>query len=234
MNLHMETPISSCHFNSPCQNTPDLCVWKEVHAILSRYRKRERERENQGLDTLKKKSNISLNGHQELFYGQRSKQAYRCISDIVISFHSKHQFHGSISSLNFDDPCSSRNRMPRVELFEISRPCSLKFNPKKNSAKIQGNFGRDMSHQAFDSCHSAKGSQMFEESSSSVQNAAVDSEDASTALTLPFKQNIGFFARWAYLLQTQQAYERVWSKWNICSHVTFTCRYVCHRKDGGC
>ena len=38
--------------------------------------------------------------------------------------------------------------MPRVELFEISRPCSLKFNPKKNTAKIQGNFGRDMSHQA--------------------------------------------------------------------------------------
>lgn len=48
----------------------------------------------------------------------------------------------------------------------------------------------------------------------------------STALTLPFKQNIGFFASWAYLLQTQQAYERVWSKGHICSHSQYIYIYV--------
>lgn len=106
---------------------------------------------------------------------------------IVISFHSK---HGAISSLNFHKPSMLSNCfMPQVELFEISRPCS----PKRTTAKVQRNFGRDMSHQAFDPCHSRKGSQMFEENSSPVQNAAVDSKDKSTALTLPFKTKYRFF-----------------------------------------
>ena len=48
----------------------------------------------------------------------------------------------------------------------------------------------------------------------------------STALTLPFKQIIGFFASWAYLLQTQQAYERVWSKGHICSHSQYIYIYI--------
>lgn len=99
-------------------------------------------------------------------------------------------FHGSISSLNFHRPSMLSNFfMPQVELFEISRPCS----PKRNTTKVQGNFGRDMSHQAFDPCHSTEGSQMFEDSSSSVQNAAVDSKDKSTALTLPFKTKYRIF-----------------------------------------
>lgn len=87
---------------------------------------------------------------------------------IVISFHSKLMglFHPWTS---IDHPWLSSFFVPQVELFEISRPCS----PKKNTEKVQGNFGRDMSHQAFDPCHSTEGSQMFEENSSSVQNAEV-------------------------------------------------------------
>ena len=146
---------------------------------------------------------------------------YRILYWIVISFHSK---HGAISSLNFHRPSMLSNCfMPQVELFEISRPCS----PKRTTAKVHRNFGRDMSHQAFHPCHSRQGSQMFEENSSSVQNAAVDSKDKSTALILPFKTkySFSFKASWAYLLQPQQAYERVWSKGNICSHSLYT--YMC-------
>lgn len=99
-------------------------------------------------------------------YARMIAYVYRILDCHFISL----KTHGSISSLNFHRPSMlSSFFVPQVELFEISRPCS----PKKNTEKVQGNFGRDMSHQAFDPCHSTEGSQMFEENSSSVQNAEV-------------------------------------------------------------